>query len=91
MEAKKTDDYDCIATQCNYRLPHYHCKIPNCRIQINIGDDDKRDEFHPCCSEEHIKIYNEIYFCSNCGNKLDYPEKICIRCDVDDISIENNE
>jgi len=54
-------DYDrslatmiCDKDGCNYSCPHYHCKI--CGEQVN--SDEKRQEFHPCCSEEHIKMYN---------------------------------
>ena len=51
--------------KCDYPCPHYHCKI--CGAQVN--NDEKRQEFHPCCSEEHIKIYNNIY--NNQNLKID--------------------
>ena len=40
---------------CNYELPHYHCQI--CGMQVN--SDELRRDYHPCCSLECIKIYND--------------------------------
>lgn len=80
MKVKQVLGYDCIATNCNYKLPHYHCKIPNCRIFILVGDGDLREEFNPCCSTDHIKIYNDIYFCNKCRSELIYPGSICYKC-----------
>ena len=40
---------------CNYGLPHYHCQI--CGMQVN--SDELRRDYHPCCSLECIKIYND--------------------------------
>lgn len=40
---------------CVYKLPHYHCKI--CGHQVN--SDEKRRDYHPCCSEACINAYNQ--------------------------------
>ena len=53
---------DCGRSDCNYHLPHYHCKI--CGVQIN--SDDRMKDFHPCCSEKCIKIYNERELFRHC-------------------------
>lgn len=44
----------CEKPGCHYNLPHYHCVV--CGTQIN--SDDKNRDYHPCCSEKCIKIYN---------------------------------
>jgi len=41
--------------ECDYRLPHYHCKI--CGAQVN--SDQKRLDYHPCCSQECILAFNQ--------------------------------
>ena len=41
--------------KCGYGLPHYHCKI--CGNQVN--SDEKRRDYHPCCSLACIKSYNQ--------------------------------
>lgn len=43
----------CDKKKCDYKLPHYHCKI--CPTQVN--SDDRCKDFYPCCSEKCIKIY----------------------------------
>ncbi|MDO8676191.1 MAG: hypothetical protein Q7K16_00830 [Candidatus Azambacteria bacterium] len=48
---------ECDKKECNYKLPHYHCKI--CGKQVN--NDELRRDYHPCCSLECIKIYNKDY------------------------------
>lgn len=40
---------------CTYELAHYHCKI--CGLQVN--SDEKRRDYHPCCSLACIKTYNQ--------------------------------
>lgn len=40
---------------CTYGLPHYHCQI--CGNQVN--SDEKRRDYHPCCSLGCIKTYNQ--------------------------------
>lgn len=42
---------------CNYGLPHYHCKI--CGHKVN--SDELRRDYHPCCSAECIRIWNQQY------------------------------
>jgi len=45
----------CDKPDCNYKLPHYHCVI--CEAQVN--SDDKARDYHPCCSEKCVEIYNK--------------------------------
>ena len=42
---------------CQYKLPHYHCKI--CGRQVN--SDELIQDYHPCCSEKCIKVYNKNF------------------------------
>ena len=42
---------------CTYALPHYHCKV--CGNQVN--SDELRRDYHPCCSEMCIGIWNQQY------------------------------
>ena len=58
------DDFDrgfvqmkCDKEDCDYGLPHYHCQI--CVMQVN--SDELRRDYHPCCSKECIKIWNQQY------------------------------
>lgn len=89
MEERQARKSDCIANQCDYRLPHYHCIIPNCGKRILLGDGDRRATFHPCCSLNHIIIYNVIFFCEFCGNKLLDPGTICVKCGKHNDGVEN--
>ena len=61
MLAEKRLPDDCVKNNCNYTLGHYHCVIPDCGERVLVGDGDPKEEFHPCCSLVHIKIYNENY------------------------------
>ncbi len=40
---------------CSYVLHHYHCQI--CDKQVN--SDELRRDYHPCCSVECIRVYNQ--------------------------------
>jgi len=47
----------CDKEDCTYGLPHYHCRI--CGMQVN--SDELRRDYHPCCSKECIRIWNQQY------------------------------
>ena len=47
----------CDKEDCDYGLPHYHCQI--CGKQVN--SDELRRDYHPCCSVECIRIWNQQY------------------------------
>ena len=49
----------CDKKECDYQLPHYHCAISTCGKQVN--SDELRRDYHPCCSVECIRIYNQKY------------------------------
>lgn len=44
---------------CTYDLPHYHCAVITCGKQVN--SDELRRDYHPCCSVECIRIWNQQY------------------------------
>lgn len=52
---------ECNKEKCDYGLPHYHCKV--CDAQVN--SDELRRDYHPCCSEGCIKIWNQQYSFGN--------------------------
>ena len=78
MQETRIRDADCERYGCDYHLPHYHCKI--CARRILIGDGDRRETYNPCCSLGHIRIYNVIFFCSECGHKLNQQGAECLNC-----------
>lgn len=77
----RTIPEDCLKNNCDYKLPHYHCKI--CGKRILMDDGDRHERYHPCCSAGHIREYNAIFFCKVCREKLFMPNTRCPHCGHD--------